>query len=222
MPTSLRLIRRIVILVVVYLLVGCVTDQIDLYFSKDTECSAPCWHDISPGETTEAEAESILRSLSFVSQLDFKTSSNQGVTVARWQFTPSMTYGYATFKNAVLQHLTVRPSGLHLGEVIDRLGIPDHIVAGYEPVEEVVYDIELYYPTKGIAVTVSDSPMGALSDAQRMTRDLKVTDIQYFAPTDLKTFLTEIDGRSESNAQNILDRLQAWPGYGPNVVRMGK
>jgi hypothetical protein len=106
--------------------------------------------------------------------------------------------------------------------VIDRIGIPDHIIAGYEPAEKITYSIDLYYPTKGVAISVADSPAGALSDAQRMTRDLNVVGIQYFAPTDLKTLLTEIDERSKSNAQNILDHIQAWPGYGPIVVHVDR
>jgi hypothetical protein len=175
-----------------------------------------------PGKSTIVETETVLRSLSFVSELDFNTSSKQGVTTACWQFITSMAYGCATFKNATLQYLRIRPKDLHLGEVIDRIGIPDHIIAGYEPAETIVYGIDLYYPTKGVAITVADSPIGALSDAQRITRELNVVQIQYFATTDLETFLTEIDGRSRDSAQSVLEHLQPWPGYGPNVVRIGR
>lgn len=214
--------KWIAILLAACLLVGCVADRPDLYVSNATDCSAPCWYGILPGESTMTETESMLRSLSVVTELDFGTSFNQEGKTARWRFSLGQAYGYANFKNAVLQYLTFRPRDLHLGEVIDRIGFPDHIAAGYEPVEEIVYSINLYYPTKGVAVSVADSPAGALTEAQRMTRDLRIDSIRYFEPMELKTFLTEIDGRSESNAQQILDRLQVWPGYGPNVVHVGK
>jgi hypothetical protein len=112
--------KRLAMLLVTCLLVGCAAEQPDLYMSNDTECSAPCWHSIVPGKSTVTEAESVLRSLSFVSELDFDTS-NQEVTSACWQFTASVAYGCTTFKNAVLQNLRVRPKDLHLEQIAVQL-----------------------------------------------------------------------------------------------------
>ncbi len=214
--------RIVILLLTACLLGGCQVAQPELYVSVNADCSKPCWYGITPGKSTQVETETWLRSLTFVSNLDFQAPSSQGVTRATWQFTPNTAFGYAVFKSSVLQQLIFRPRGLHLGDVLDRLGAPDYISAGYEPGETVGYDLILYYPKKGVVVIVADKPVGGLDDAQRITRDLNVAEIQYFAPTDVATYLTKVDGRSSDSAQSVLDHLQHWPGYGPNVVHVGR
>ena len=170
-----------------------------------------------------SEAQTALQSLPFVSTASVETNAFEGKVTISWRFTGEVAgHGGLVFdENGILQVIRIRTIGLLLGEVVDAFGIPEKIWADYFPGDGVDYNAYLYYPAKGVVIGTHDKPAGdPLSGTERITRDLKVYQIQFFASSDIRTFLEEIDQRSQDNVNYILAHLQPWPGFGDNVIRV--
>lgn len=207
-----------ILLLLCLLLGGCNTRTQEIFLNK-TECKTPCWYGLTPGQTTSADSQSILAGLSFVSTQSLKTDSDYFF----WRFTDTASgQGRLYFDvDSKVQKIVLNPDGLILGPVIDFFGEPEHIWAYYLPGNGVTYALTLYYASQGIVVEVRDKPHNATSmGSESVTRDLRVSEIKFFTPTSLENLLKNIESWSLDNVSYIQSRLQPWPGFGENVVRI--
>jgi hypothetical protein len=106
--------------------------------------------------------------------------------------------------------------------VIDAFGSPDSVWTGYYTLDgNLLYEVLLFYPDLGITVQVVDEPNNASSkNRERIARDLQVNQVQFYEPMNVEAFLTNIDHYSKEGTRYYLDRLQPWPGFGEDVVRV--
>lgn len=212
--------RRIVIFLLVSVLASC-TSQNPEIFLGDEACSIPCWYGLTPGQSTVAESQTILQSLPFVSSTSIETTTFRGVTSTRWSFVGEVAGGGTLIfdEEERIQEVRLRPLGLPLGMAIDVLGDPEEVFASYVPGETAGYHLTLYYPTKGLVVETYDQPKGPLDrGVERITRDLNVSLIQFYIPSDdIRTLLLN---RPQDKADYILAHLQPWPGFGDDVIKI--
>jgi len=207
-------------LILLLFLMGCVSQSPEIFLG-DATCALPCWYGLTPGKTTVAESQTILKSLPFVSSASIETITLQGVTSIRWSFTGgAIGNGILVFdKDQRIQEIRLRTTGLHLGTVIDSFGSPNSVWADYFPGERIHYGLSLYYPHQGVVVTTDDQPNSDPSKGmERITRDLQVSLVQFYAPMSAEAFLRDIENRSPENVNYILNHLQPWPGFGDNVI----
>ncbi len=201
-------------------LVGCNSQDPALFLGKNT-CVVPCWYGMTPGKSTAEEVEAILQSLPFVSPSSIEVHSAQGLADISWRFTNEASgYGVVTFdRSGLLQETRIRTIGLSLGDALDALSAPESLWAKYETGQD--YVLTLFYPAKGVVLDTLDKPkIDAHQNTDRLTRDLRVYEVEFFSPTGLTTFLQDIEHRPQENIDYILNRLQPWPGFGENVIQI--
>lgn len=186
----------------------------------DATCALPCWYGLSPGNSTLAQSETILRSLSFV----FQPPRIQ-TDYIDWSFTDEISgQGGLIFQNGMLKTIRLEISGLDLGTAIDKFGLPEQVFPNYQSgVGGVQYSLTLYYPAHGIMIETYDKPQGVLKRGREdITRSLAVCEIDLFVPSSLKDFLNDREAGygSQERIDYILQYLQPWPGFGKDVVRI--
>ncbi len=213
MKTSLTL------LVLCLILTGCNNRTQEIFLNR-SECAAPCWYNLSPGKTTSVESQTILASLPFVSAQSLKTDSGYFF----WRFTSEASgQGRLYFgADGKLQKIALNPDSLILGSVIDFFGPPEHAWAYYLPGDGIAYASTLYYPTQGIIVDVRDKPRNTIGTGglESITRDLRISEIKFFAPTSIERVLGTIETWSPDNVSHIESRLKSWPGFDENVIQI--
>jgi hypothetical protein len=206
------------------LLTSCLSQSSGLVLGNAT-CAAPCWYGLTPGKTTVAQAEAVLRSLPFVSSGSIKTNTSFGVTDISWVFGDKVAgVGILTFSTqGIASEIRLNPRGLQLGEVIDAFGAPERIWVAHLPSNDgtMLYQMLLFYPSLGITVRVIGEPNNVSgNNMERIVRDLQVDQIQFYQSMSIEAFLTSIAQHSKENVQYYLDRLQPWPGFGEDVIQI--
>jgi hypothetical protein len=216
--------------------VACVSTSPEIYLG-DATCVIPCWYGLTPGKTTFEEAQTVIQSLPFVATDSIEigpphfgpnSPPSQSVYIY-WQFTGgAVGQGVIFFgEEERIQEIRLDTRGVTLGPVIDSFEAPEIIWASITPMIDNFdsgphYNLSLYFP-KGVFVEVSDRTKGDLTGVtQDVTRELNVSSIHLFAPTDLETFLTEVTNSpyKPSNMDYIRERLQPWPGFGKDVIHV--
>jgi hypothetical protein len=178
---------------------------------------------LTPGKTTIAESEDVLRSLSFVSVTSIETSASFGVTSTSWIFKEGVAgRGRLVFDaQGQVSEIRLNTRGLRLGMLIDAFGSPDRIWAAHTLSNDgiIIYQMLLFYPNSGIAASVVAEPGNVPGqNRERITRDLLVDQVQFYEPMSVEAFLKSIDQRSQENVRYLLDHLQPWPGFGDSVI----
>lgn len=212
-------------LCLVLLLAGC-SSRVPGIFLGDARCSAPCWYGLSPNRSTPEEALSILRSLPFVSQssiqIDLYINPSDYVF---WQFTGDASgEGRLYFDSqGKLYRIVLTPLGLNLGTVIDTLGVPEKIWPVYrrEP-SGPFYHLTLFYPEQGTIVEIVEKARNNSGNGKEdISRELNIGQIDFFAPTSIQHYLTQIARQEQVYTEDVIKHLEAWPGFGKGVVHVG-
>lgn len=94
-------------------------------------CAAPCWQNITPGETSYQDADAILKSLTIIQfdRLDY-SQDNATVDGIDWKsaLSPTWAEGHIDFQKSVTWKITFDVEyPLTVGQVIDSLGEPEYI-----------------------------------------------------------------------------------------------
>jgi len=165
--------------------------QIDRSFSTNQPCEAPCWYGLEVGKkTSNVELMETLQHLPFVQTDTVKIG-------------PFVQYECPTHFDDHCGQITIGNDGtileirfnvaynLTIGEVVDKLGVPDYFVYN-APHPEVAIGciVLLHWVNKRIAVSYFsktwDQPCHDLSEGQKIPRDLQVTEIVYSGKRDFK------------------------------------
>lgn len=214
--------RKLIFILLLLFLTSCLSQSLETLLN-DKICLPPCWYGLAPEKTSMTESEAVLRSLPFVSSTSIQTHVSSPVSDIGWLFTGSAGRGSLIFDSQKkLDEIRLNMPGLRLGVVVDAFGNPDSIWGGYYTLDgTLLYEMLLFYPNSGITVRVVDEPSNVSGkDLERVTRNLLVDQIQFYAPMSVELFLANIDHRSQGNAEYFVERLQKWPGFGDNVVQI--
>lgn len=162
-------------------------------------CLLPCWYGITPGKTTYAEAEAILRSLPELR--DFSDSDWWwGVSKRGW-----VKYGvlgcpargtWGTEQGIVTWMAIELPTSypLTLGEIVERYGPPEsystyYITSPHGPPQSDYWSVTLDYFQSGFIVGAEARP----ERKGQVRPDLEVTDIAVFIPTTMEEYYRKND-----------------------------
>jgi hypothetical protein len=206
------------------ILVGC-SSRVPRIFLGDARCSIPCWYGLSPGRSTQGESQDIFRTLPFVSQSSIKTDSYiSSSDYVHWQFGGDVLgEGRLYFDmQGKLYRIVLTPQGLDMGTVIDTLGVPERIWPFYrrEP-SGLFYHLALFYPEHGTMIEIGEkAPDSSGNGKEDISRDFNVSQIDFFAPTTIQNYLTQIARQDQVYADDVIEHLKSWPGFGQGVVQI--
>lgn len=214
----------VTLFLVMLFLTRCFSQPPEIYLGDKT-CRPPCWYGLTPGQTTIAESEAILRSLPFVSPTLIKTKTSPGEETGIGWVNEGTEGGYNHLifdMQGRISEIRLSTPGLRLGMVIDAFKSPDSVWTSYYTLDgNLLYEVLLFYPNLGITARVVDEPKYVPGkNTERLTRDLQVDQIQFYEPMSVEAFLAYIDHHSKESTRYYLDSLQSWPGFGEDVVRV--
>lgn len=208
---------------------GCSRTALDKSLLTDEPCSAPCWHNLVPGESTEADVRRELEGSPWVkaNTLDSTpTIMNEiPVLIIGWEDrgrglretlrdafnSVQVTDGKASLITIYLDY------DLSLGEVVAKYGPPEGVYA----LETRSFGCKaiLDYPAKGLTFS-SYSPSVDYEDVFPrkgvgvLSEDLKVTSVAYYAPTSLESALRDVFLLYPDRIERMLSDEQPWQGFG--------
>lgn len=207
-------------------------------FNKEG-CKAPCWHDLTPGQSTSQDVDDFLLALPKAQwperDIDEYVTGCKSIRLVD-------KFGIGTVHLDVVDgNLTfIRsspPNKTRLGKIVDFFGDPEYFEALlYIGFDYSVYTLEIYYPRKGLAFEIStdqekdlgmsegdilENLPGQKRISSKIGADMVVSDIHYFEPGDLLSYyqsrypcpVDETD--AVRSAQSDIDNfIQKWHGYG--------
>ncbi|MCX6083243.1 MAG: hypothetical protein NTW32_27260 [Chloroflexi bacterium] len=164
-------------------------------FLSGNPCSAPCFHNITPGVTTEKQALEILSLELDIKNCDRWEKNNNGVNRGISCSNIGITFDDSNLVNVV----SFRPTQIiTIGEVIKKYGNPDAIlVTSINPSNKQIGTVNMmvYYDSLNLNISLADQNSGEF--------ELKPT-----------TLIGNI-GYSDQNSYKLKRRyFQKWNGYG--------
>ena len=218
--------------VIFFLLTGCVSTQ---HLSTPTQsltgssqqnsgifsekpCKAPCWQNLTPGQSTKNDVEHIInglnksdwpsnRSFSYLTGCEGWQISNVSEVVSF-----NIEDGKLTFIELSSEHLT------NLQDLVNHLGPPEYFEAVWAiGPDGSTYSVEVYYPSQGLAFIVSHTQ----TDVGYIKPSMVVVTAHYLAPGSLLSYFTARKSCSIGQADAITEaqreisvHVQPWSGFG--------
>jgi hypothetical protein len=221
------LIRLLALSFIILLsLSACTSTRFGIDSSLFTEepCKAPCWQKLIPGQSTNQDVEEFLTNLSATEWPGRRMHNYESgcvqirVTdaISSEEVRAALDFNIEADKLTFIQ--SDHPEMPKLQEITDHFGKPEYIkaVLAVGP-DGSLYILEVYYPSKGVAFTLSPNQ----DDIDYIRPDMQIDAIQYFATGDLLSYFTvryscDIGQQSASKlAQDQISKyIQPWSGYG--------
>lgn len=219
----MRLRNQHLILAIFLFLISCEPGNLDSGLFSGKPCKAPCWQNLTPGQSTADHVDRFInnlsatewpgrRSLFYPPNCTAKIVSDKIGTVvdARVSF---------QIENDKLTFIESNPTNAPtLGEIVNSVGPPEYFEAVSVGGDAgISYFVEIYYPARGLGFIVAPN-----QEANGYVRpDTKVMTIEYFAPGNLLSYFTTryscFVGQAKAIAdaqREIADRVQLWSGFG--------
>ena len=184
-------------------------------------CKPPCWHGLTPGQSTSEDVNDFLANLSRDQWPErdirvFDTGCKSIRIFGNFNIVMADLYivdGSLTFIQSY------SPNETRLGEIVDHFGDPEYFKAVLDiGVDYKFYILEVYYPHKGLVFEIlpdQEKVIGSIG------ADMVVSAIHYFEPGDLSSyFLSEYSCDWEKTdailrGQTEIDNfIQEWHGFG--------
>jgi hypothetical protein len=199
----------------------------DRSFITDEPCAAPCWYGLVPGESTKSELDHVLAELPFVNQAtvhEFPTEfANEPATEVYFQCHKRDEWcGSIIIHDGTVQEIMVSVRyKLTFGEVVEKLGPPDHVWASDWGAESTGYKIDLYYVQRGIIVgrlkTRADRYINWSDGSVMLAQEMQATSLSYFPPApSLRDDFASL-GKSPDEIEHLMKGIPPWPGWGESV-----
>lgn len=186
-------------------------------------CQPPCWHGIAPGQTGFDEAMQILGGLSFVArdsvQVGHDIQPGYDATIF-WRYrganqeTPA---GRIASKAGVVSFVRVPfAQPLALGQILAIQGDPDLVAIGLRP--DGLHNVTMFYQKRGLWLDGTQAYQGKADQWRAvMSGDMRIDEVEYFAPSDLVTYLVRDAGMKDEDARSFAAGFKAWPGLNQTV-----
>ena len=187
---------------------------LDISLLTDDPCRVPCWHNIIPGVSGVDDVRAQLENSPFVRKgtLRYGATEEAGVPVTRfsWQ-AKSENYNRVTFRDEKVVRIEIQVDhDWALSDVVGKFGDPEYVVSHQFGEEAPGYLVVLYYPAQGVQFRSSTYPFAG---EYRITKDLKVTQGVYFAPTTLEGMLSEAYLCPPGKMETCLGDIRQWEGF---------
>ncbi len=193
-------------------------------------CAPPCWLNLTPGQSTEADLDRLVASLSEKERSDVSEHYSDACAVAIrsvvWR-SQDFRNGFTVEENGKLRESEIAPSfDLSLKQVVDRFGPPEYVDAALVEGPDIgpdntVYFIDVYYPNKGLHFELRAD----VRDVGWIKPNAEVIRYFFSPPGDLETlFWPSTCGNTDEatfakRLTAIMEVLKPWPGFGEVEVR---
>ncbi len=184
-------------------------------------CKAPCWHGLTPGQSTFKDVDDFLANLSayqWAERDTFVLGAGCKSILIHENFGVRAVDFYAVDDHLIFIK-SYHPKKISLGEIVDHFGDPEYFKAVLDiGVDYQFYILEVYYPHKGLGFEfMPDQEKGI----DRIEPDMMVSTIHYFEPGDFSSYylsryscFTEKAGVILGGQTEIENLLQEWSGFG--------
>jgi len=184
----------------------------DRNFLSGPPCSAPCWQDITPGQTTRSEVIEKLKNLEYIQVSSIKeagTAERGGVTWY-WKFPLTALYpNSVSWQKNIVQEIRLGVyNKLTIEEVIGIFGPPEAIEVGEGGIPEVWHLIfVMFYPNNGIQLTADTADFSSTLEPGTM-----IHAIDYYPPMTLEDRLKAFHSGVDST--KVMGMIRPWNGFG--------
>jgi hypothetical protein len=203
---------------------GCTSQpELDTSLLTDDPCSAPCWHSITPGLSSEDDVRGILEGSPFVREntlgLDLTEQRGVPLTMFSWQGQGEDLNRIYLRDGQVLRIEINLDYELTLDTVVEKYGQPDSVYAYVRCTEFFGYLVFFDYPTQGLRFSSFSYPVNRDDVVVRegiglLSGDLIVNEVIYYAPTSPQNMLSEVFLLPADGVEYYLTNMQEWQGFG--------
>ncbi len=214
-----------------------VSGPVDESFLTDEPCAAPCWQGIVPGVSTQADVVQVLEASIFVKpdsvetttmKVDCGPSAYTSWNTSREQPRPMAwdPYNRIFLRGGTVLYVRLHPDQhITLGDVVAKLGPPDRVHASLGGYEARGYQVTVDYPALGVTVACFMYPVDPDEVLQgpgagRLSADMPVTEIIYYAPRPLPELLSDVFCYPPKSVSAFLEDSHSWPGF--TAVPLGR
>jgi hypothetical protein len=215
--------RSLMIIITAILLTACFQqlspeDKLQSILFSTYDCEAPCWQGIMPGESTEKD---------FLDLVDSSPSKNFD-QLNRNELSEGLQYLWYDRSTSILSSLDinndvisfvnfqfVQGENLTLESVINTLGPPDFYTARVSSGERDMFNFNVFYEDKGIAVNFRIIPFSIPASASHpdcqveITSNMPARSIYFVAPGTVEELQDDLD-----RVFFIHEEPKPWPGLG--------
>ena len=195
---------------------------VDTSLLSGKPCEPPCWQGLTPGVSTEEEANEFLRISELVdrttlyrSDLTLGTGEVVGVSMQWWSSanTARMWREYPNefiVKDGVLEEIAVfLDCQVTVEDLLTRYGPPHRWEVQWVSLDTLDIDVILYYPTRGLTARLRLPSFGVwLGPAS------DVREVRYLRALRMEDFLS-LGSQVGYFPADEVDSLREWTGYGP-------
>lgn len=192
-----------------------------------TPCKFPCWHNITPGQSTIIDAEQIIKTDPFITSSShlFEAADGTGRIGIRWSYNGFIKDNRILYEDGIVYSISINPNFLFsLGDVISKYGEPTAVNAslGYS-MEGGVVDavLALYYPQIGLQVEFPIKGGDVLTTKQfNIEPSLQGSSLTLVAPKNsFSDFIAEIYPLQNDELDLVLTNMTlGWPGFNSLIV----
>jgi hypothetical protein len=184
-------------------------------------CKQPCWHGLTPGQSTSEDVDNFLANLSEIRWPERKIRTYEtGCKSIRLvdNFGSGIVDIYVVDGKLTFIESS-HPNKARLGEIVEYFGDPEYFEAVFGiGIDTTVYILEVNYPKKGLGFIIRPDQE---KDVGQIRADMEVDTIHYFEPSDLSGYLLnryfcslkkpDAILRTQTEIKNF---SQEWPDYG--------
>jgi len=193
------------------------SEKISILFT-DQSCIAPCWQNITPGETSFAQAVGVLSTTMFVKPSEFSPTPKHvtpNYEYSSWGFKEGfietgMTIYYISDYVGLLEFSIDR--SINIDEMMGFYGEPDFVSIASGIVEGRWLSINWFYPAKGIILRHDGFPWRSTGEYIDINSEFPVVTVYYFDPN-LYDYLLE-NNFFTYRGEVTRDIIQSWSGFG--------
>lgn len=180
--------------------------SLDSTLVKNNTCEPPCWNGIIPGKSTYSEAVSVLDKLKNSNPGSYKDAVVGERKVISWT-REGRKHIEILMDEVVVHSVCFSGTSGTLDDILQVFGEPDNFYRGRTIDSPDIFWIELYYPQKGLNVSVR----GKVQPGKQIfiTPEMPVTLVLYSVPGTMEELLVYTHGEQWKSV-----RLQEWKGYG--------
>jgi len=222
----MRRMRKILPLFVLFLVAACAPNVENLFNSP---CSAPCWHGVTPGETSKDELLTLIPSLPYYREENVRWYNNDLQAFLDVPEVPDFNFGMTVVDDWAGVEIAVNDnivstigiySRLHFYQAHNDLGYDlEDVITDFGQPSGLLFNVGCGGDTVCLNVILVYSEQGVLAAVETANRDeiritprLPVVLMIYFAPSNLHSGLLALPNVNEKYCR-FDTQMMPWPGY---------
>lgn len=227
---TLQLLRFIFILSVLSIISACNWGNLipkDESILTQTPCNFPCWHGITPGQSTIADVQQLIKTDPFIASSPHLSQAADGTgrIGIQWSYNGFNINNRILYENGVVYSISISPNiPFSLQDIISKYGEPAAVNASLaDSMEGGVVDavLALYYPQIGLQVGFPIKG-GSVITTNQFSIEPSIQGASFTLVTpksSLRDFIAEIYPLQDDELNQVLANMTlGWPGFNSLLV----